>query len=527
MDLAGTLPTEEEVIEFTKDQDPDKRAKLVERLMQTVGYAGWWTTKLCDWTGNSDPQLRNSVPNQSASALWYEWIYKRVQQNVPYDQIVQGIVEAKSRNQGETYIDYCSKMSEACREPEKFADREGMTLFWARNNFRTAEDRAVGFAYSFLGIRIQCAQCHKHPFDQWTKADFEKFSKLFGQVALNGNNLDVRSMTGTDKEMLQTMLSDLKAGSLKGNDLRKKLADKLKEGETVPFPELSVRTVAVKVKPQQKGKDKQPVPAGPGGELLGGGAVSLSDDTRDDLMAWLRSAENPYFAKALVNRVWAHYFGVGIVNPPDDLNLANPPSNAALLDHLAKEFIAHNFDLQWLHRTIIASDTYQRSWETNETNIHDRRNFSRFVPRRLPAEVLYDAMLIATSNDSRQEKLTSERKGRAVNVTDFDQRRSNAPYSYALGVFGRSTRESNCDCDRSEEPSLLQTVFLRNDKEVLQNLTSETVGLSKLPGLLRALTRRRLIWSPLKSWRRHLSHIASKWIRLPKTKALTRKSLQS
>jgi hypothetical protein len=178
--------------------------------------------------------------------------------------------------------------------------------------------------------------------------------------------------------------------------------------------------------------------------------------------------DNPYFARAIVNRVWASYFNVGIVEPPDDLSLANPPSNAALLDWLATEFRRSGYDLKWLHRTIVTSHTYQASWQTNDTNRLDVRNFSRAVPRRIPAEVMLDAIRIATASDSDAATMAASATGRAVAESNIGWGNS---ARYALEVFGRSARVSNCDCDRSSEPSLLQTVFLRNDRDMLAQVS--------------------------------------------------------
>ncbi|GIW99464.1 MAG: hypothetical protein KatS3mg111_2797 [Pirellulaceae bacterium] len=184
-------------------------------------------------------------------------------------------------------------------------------------------------------------------------------------------------------------------------------------------------------------------------------------------MDWLRDPQNPYFAKAIVNRVWAEYFGVGIVNPPDDLSLANAPSNAALLDYLERGFVESGYDLKWLHRQIVLSDTYQRSWRTNETNAQDRRNFSHFLLRRLPAEAAYDAVRMALANDAYRQKMADLEVSRALTLAGASARSNGRDaQSYALTVFGRSVRESNCDCDRSNEPSLLQTVFMVNDPAI-------------------------------------------------------------
>jgi hypothetical protein len=184
-------------------------------------------------------------------------------------------------------------------------------------------------------------------------------------------------------------------------------------------------------------------------------------------MDWLRDADNPYFSKAFVNRLWAAYFGVGIVDPPDDMSLANPPSNRALLEHLATGFIEHEFDMKWVHREILNSETYQRSWRPNDTNLHDRRNFSRALPRRLPAEVVYDAIHQATGSDEYVNRWRAEVGDRAIAIAGSGTRmRGNA--SYALSVFGRNTRESSCDCDRSETPNLLQTIYLQNDEDVIK-----------------------------------------------------------
>jgi hypothetical protein len=204
--------------------------------------------------------------------------------------------------------------------------------------------------------------------------------------------------------------------------------------------------------------------------VLGGAELDLNteEDPRRPLMEWLRQRDNPYFARAIVNRVWANYFNVGIVQPPDDLSLANPPSNKDLLDHLTYGFIDHNYDLKWLHREITSSRTYQLSWQTNETNAKDERNFARSVPRRLPAEVAYDALLTATASDEKAAAMVSELKGRGISVPGSNARTNgNSNTAYALQVFGRSIRESNCDCDRSMEASLLQTVYLHNDTSVL------------------------------------------------------------
>jgi hypothetical protein len=156
------------------------------------------------------------------------------------------------------------------------------------------------------------------------------------------------------------------------------------------------------------------------------------------------------------------------VEPTDDLSMANPPSNAPLLDYLVEGFIAHNYDMKWLHREICLSDTYQRSWKPNDTNLHDERNFSRAVPRRLPAEAAYDALVMASASSTQAARFEEDLKSRAVSLSSPPRNNGNGSGAdYALRIFGRSVRESNCDCDRSGEASLLQTVYVRNDADVL------------------------------------------------------------
>jgi len=200
--------------------------------------------------------------------------------------------------------------------------------------------------------------------------------------------------------------------------------------------------------------------------LLGAETLDLAtlDDPRTAVMDWLRREDNPFFAKALVNRIWAHYFGLGIIEPADDLNLANPPSNGPLLDYLSQGFVRSGYDLKWLHREIVSSAAYQRSWRTNETNDGDRRNFSHMLPRRLPAEVAYDAVLQATTSSKKLAAMRDAVEKRAISHAST----TGAVNRYAVQVFGKPERATTCDCERSGEPTLLQAVFLQNDREMLQ-----------------------------------------------------------
>jgi hypothetical protein len=476
LDLAGSLPSAQQVQRFLADRSPDKREREVERLLASPEYAAWWTTRLCDITGNNAEALANvSLERGTAAQQWYDWIYRRVAENVPYDQIVAGIVTAVSREGDESYRDYSQRMSDYYRGDADFAERETMPHYWARRNARLPEERAIGFAYAFLGVRIECAQCHKHPFDQWSQEDFRQFQSFFtGLVAANG-------AVGPDRREFEEMVSELGLARKKGGDLRKELLRLLEDGQTVPFPEVALLP-RPRANPARKAQERQNERrSGPSsaGRLLGGDVVDLTacEDPRQPLSDWLRDPENPYFARALVNRVWSWYFNVGIVEPPDDLSRGNPPSNGPLLDYLTQGFIESGFDLKWLHRQITLSRTYQLSWQPNETNARDERNFSRAVPRRLPAEVAYDAVRLATASDEAAARLHGDpiESGRAIASPGARDRNPNGA-SYALTIFGRSKRESNCDCDRSNAPSLLQTVYLQNDPEVLAAIAGRGQG---------------------------------------------------
>ncbi|MFM8474196.1 MAG: DUF1549 domain-containing protein [Planctomycetaceae bacterium] len=484
LDVTGTLPTPAEVRAFLLDHAPDKRARKIDELLERPGYVAWWTTKLCDFTGNSDDKLNNVTPVQGEAAKhWYAWIEKRVRENQPYDKIMEGIVLAVSRNPGESYEDYCRNVSKLYHKDGTgaagYAERSGLAHFWARQNFQTSEDRVIAFAYTFLGTRIQCAQCHKHPFDQWTQDDFKQFEGFFKSTVARQN---ARPDAKADYERMLTQFE--KAKELKGNDLRRVLADEVRDGATIPLAE--VYSVKAQPAPQRRGparNNPRSTAAPPSAKILAGPVVDLTqfEDPRQPLMDWLRSPENPLFAKAFVNRVWAAYFNSGIVSPADDLNLANPPVNAELFNYLAKGFIEHGFDMKWLHREILNSRTYQLSWIPNSTNRLDERNFSRAVPRRLPAEIAVDILLQATLNNTRNTEFVTSLDKRAVAIPGAGLRRGNrGPADYALTVFGRSIRESNCDCDRSEEPSLLQTIFLRNDSQALALLDANDGWLAEI-----------------------------------------------
>jgi hypothetical protein len=184
-------------------------------------------------------------------------------------------------------------------------------------------------------------------------------------------------------------------------------------------------------------------------------------------MDWLRKEDNPWFARSFVNRVWAGYFNVGIVEPTDEFTPSNPPSNPKLLNWLTQGFVASGYDMKWLHRQIVSSETYQRSWRPNETNREDLRNYSRAIPRRIPAEVIYDAMKQATAATDQLEAVRTNLKRRGTGHLSMRM-----AGTHAMKVFGKPDRAINCDCERVNEPTLLQSIFLQNDPLVRMRLAS-------------------------------------------------------
>jgi hypothetical protein len=458
LDITGTLPTPNEIRAFLANTSSDKRAAKIDELLERPTYVQWWGTKLCDVTGLNAPlYLGNTDFGPLVGGMWHSWMERKVRDNTPYDQIVEGMIVANSRRLGESYDEYSQRMSSyvLTKNPVDFAAEVQMPHFWFRENLKTAEEKALGVAYTFLGIRLECAQCHKHPFDRWTQQDFQQFTALFARVN--------KGVPPESKAAYDAIKGQFDAETLRTAATRRQTYWKLaRQGEKVPWPEVFVLAPGEKLP-----KDAEDLP--PIGKLLGGATVDAlaHPDPRVPLMAWLREKDNPYFAPAFVNRIWAHYFGRGLVNPPDDFNLANPPSHPELLAQLSRGFIDSGFDMKWLHRQIASSRTYQLTWRPLEANCADERSYSHAAIRRLPAEVVIDAVQQATAGPEEMMSAARNTNNRRIGVqATADLRRT----EYGLAVFGKPLRKVNCDCEREAEPSLLQAVYLRNDPDVAKML---------------------------------------------------------
>jgi hypothetical protein len=506
LDLTGTLPAPDEVTAFLADRAADKRARKIDELLERPGYAAWWATRFCDFTGNNPQQLRNTggaEGNLSAqfSRQWYEWIRDRIERNVPYDEIIAGIVLAQGRTRpDQSYEEYAREMNGYFRkeDPADFCDRPSMPYYWIRRNVRKAEEKALSFAHTFLGVRIECAQCHKHPFDQWTKTDFEQFQAFFEPIKFGGKpdkgEINYQSITKALREKFGDKAKNQR-------EMAQELQRMIDAGEVTPWQELYVDRPAPP-KGQERGKNRKNPAANKRvltPKILGGDEVVLTsyNDPREPLMEWLRDPENPYFAPSIVNRVWANHFGRGIVDPPDDMNLANPPVNEELMETLVKGFIESGYDLKKLHRTILSSRAYQRSWKANATNRFDEKNFSRATIRRLPAELVADALAMATAGEETNKRFPTTLAMRAIGpdvqsgYSVSDKQRNVNGLAYLLGLFGKPARETNCDCERNEEPTLLQTIYVRNDREILNLIDNgRTKGDGSWIAELRARHRR-------------------------------------
>jgi hypothetical protein len=447
IDLTGTLPTPAEVLEFLASSAQDKRERLIDQLLESPAYAAWWSNRLCDITGNNPFSQRDGRIGQELAEQWYSWIYQRVAGNTPYDELVAGIVLATSRHQGQDYQDFAAEMSSYLREesPADFAGRATMPHYWTRRTVETPENRALAFAHSFLGVRLQCAQCHKHPYDRWTQSDFQQFSQFFAAF-----DYGIQDSARADFEQLLKSTGQPLNGNQRGQ-VTQEAAARAADGETVGWREFFLNEAQA-----------------PHGRLALLGTevdVPTGSDPRAAVLQWMRSADNPYFARAFVNRVWANYFHAGLIEPVDDLNRANPAANEPLLDSLTDAFVASGYDMKWLHREITRSDTYQRDWRPNDTNADDRRHFSRGIPRRLPAEVIYDALKQATAADEDLIAVREHLDRRAIGHLA-----TRMAGTYAQRVFGQPDRLVACDCERNNLPSLLQSIFLQNDPLIQSRL---------------------------------------------------------
>lgn len=396
LDSIGTLPTPAEVRAFLNDKSPDKRSKVIDELLERPEYVDFWTYKWGDL-------LRVNRETLTEKGMWafYTWVRDSVAENKPWDKMVYEVVTANGSN---------------------FSD--GPSNFYRIS--RTPEDLTETVSQAFLGIRVQCARCHNHPFEKWTQADYYKFANLLSRVGRK---------TGDHP-------ADLVITTANGGE--------------IAFP--------------KTGKPLPPTPYD--GQPL---AADSTTDRRVYLADWLTSPKNDYFVRAIVNRVWRHYMGRGLIEPVDDLRATNPASNEPLMQALGKDLVAHQFDLKYLMRQIMNSRTYQLTSRPRPENKKDDRQYSRYFVKRLTAEQLLDAICQVTSQP---EKFPNLPNGyRAIQLPDTKVN------NYFLDVFGRPPRQITCDCERAQEPNMAQALHLINGAGVNQKIASDS-GL--VAGLIKA-----------------------------------------
>jgi hypothetical protein len=431
LDLLGVLPTADEAREFIGSDRPDKRAALVDRLFERPEFADFWALKWSDLLRNEERTLdRKGVEN------FHAWIRVQVARNTPLDEFVRALIAAR----GSTYADPAANYYRALRDPVS---------------------RAESTAQVFLGVRLQCAKCHNHPFDRWTQDDYYSWTSLFARI---------------DYKVLENRRRD-------DNDKHEFVGEQI---VTMGGTE--------EVKHPRRGEPSAP-------RVLAGEPLTADTDRLAALATWTTSPDNPYFARAQVNRIWYHLLGRGIVDPVDDFRVTNPAVYPELLDWLAEDFVRHGFDLRHTLRTTMDSAVYQLSAVPSNSNADDETHFSRTVPRRLSAEQLADAM-------SQVCDVPLEFAGFPVGlragelpgvhaVRPRDQRPT--LWDEFLVKFGKPPREQSCECERSDESTLSQSLQLIGGAPVVGLLSAPDNRLERLidAGLTNAQIVDELYWAVL------------------------------
>ena len=392
LDVIGALPTVAEAKRFLADKRPDKRKRLIDQLLSRNEYADYWAMRWADIL-----QIDKNIVTPQGAVAMTRWLRKQFKQNRPYDEFVRSVVMAR----GNILV-------------------ESPAAFYRVHNSPEKAGRSI--SQVFLGIRIECAQCHHHPFEKWSQRDYYAFAGFFTGV----NRL---SAPGGGTKIL----------SAGGSNLKHPRTGKVVE------------------------------PAGLGAPTA---KFEPNADRRTRLASWMTSAKNPFVARTIANRLWAHYLGRGLVEPVDDMRATNPATNEPLLDALAQHLINTKFDLHQLTRAILNSRVYQLSSGTNPTNARDEQNYSHSLFKALPAEVLLDAICHATQVP---EKFNGWPVGyRAIQVWD------NHMPSYFFRVFGKPARVTVCECERGNEPSMAQALHLLNAPETAAKLHSRFGRVARL-----------------------------------------------
>jgi hypothetical protein len=394
LDLLGVIPTGDESRSFVLDKTPSKRARLIDQLLEDRRFSEFWALKWMDLL-----RAEERILDRKGLELFHRWVTKSIADHKPLDQFAREIIAAR----GSTYKNPPANFYRATR---------------------TAVERAEASAQLFLGTRMQCAQCHNHPFDRWSQDDYYDWQRVFARVKYK-------------------VLENRRRDDNDGHEFK---------GEQIVF-----LAPSGEVKNPRTGK-----PANP--RFLGESDSPKNNDELTALADWMTGPENPFFAKVQANRIWYHLFGRGIVEPIDDFRASNPPSHPKLLDELAQDFINHGYDLRQVIRVIMNSRTYQLSAAPNETNASDEASFARSYVRRLTAEQLIDSQSEAL--DVPTDFAGYPKGTRAAQLAGaLPERRRNegrADVEHFLASFGKPPRLLPSECERSSEPTMGQAFQLMN-----------------------------------------------------------------
>jgi len=463
LDTIGTLPTAEEVVAFVDDPDPDKRAKVADRLFARPEFVDYWAQILGDLLQNRK-ERDHDVRGTKGVRNFHQWLRGQVAANRPWNELARDVLTATGDTAQSPQIGYFVVTVGESREAP-------MT------------DLVAAVAQSFLGTRILCCKCHNHPDEKYTQDDYYHFAAFFSSISLDRQkpekaptslavmspreHEELKRLADLEKQIppLEIALQDKKEDEAK--KIRKQIDDKRKEMESCRKRAEEARRAPVKVSQPRTGIALGPQP-------LDRSATEIppGEDPRKVLADWMTAPTNEYFSGAMVNRLWKHYFGVGLVDPVDDLRSSNPPTNAALWRTLNREFVESGFNLRHVMKLILTSRVYQLSSATQPENEKDRRSYSHYYTKRMSAEVLLDAISQATGVP---DAFAGYPVGlRAVQLPDPGVE------SHFLKLFGQSDRVTACACERNGEVTLPQLLHLQNGASVVGKIQAPEGRLAAL-----------------------------------------------